>query len=100
MLPVQFLECILNLFIAKNIACSIGEFCAELLCRERTDYFTVTVMQQLMDEGPCCAMFPADTEQNSDPAPDSLQCKQKAKGSSLMEKKGVFIHAQAQALMG
>lgn len=67
---------------------------------ERTDYFTVTLMQQLMDEGSYCAVLPADTEQNSDPAPDSLQCKQKAKGSSLMQKKGVFMHAQAQALMG
>lgn len=39
-------------------------------------------MQWLMDKGPYCAVFPADTEQNSDPAPESLQSKYKAKGSS------------------
>lgn len=47
---------------------------------ERTDYFTV--MQQLMDEGPYCVMFPADTEQNSDPAPDGLQVHRRQKAAA------------------
>lgn len=37
MLPVLFLEFILNFLIAQNIACNIGEFCAELLWRERKE---------------------------------------------------------------
>lgn len=47
--------------------------------RERTDYFTITVMQQLMDKGHYCDMFPADTQKNSDPAPDSLQVNRRQK---------------------
>lgn len=47
--------------------------------RERADYFTITVMQQLMDEGHYCDMFPADTEKNTDPAPDSLKVNRRQK---------------------
>lgn len=50
--------------------------------RERADYFTVTVMQQLMDEEPYRVMFPSDTEQHSDPAPDSLQVNRRQKGAT------------------
>lgn len=44
--------------------------------------FFITVMQQLLDKGPYCAILPTDTEQNADPAPESLHSKYKAKGSS------------------
>lgn len=37
MFPELFLEYIPNFPIAQNIACNIGEFCAELLRRERKE---------------------------------------------------------------
>lgn len=37
MLQVLYLELIPHFLIAQNIACNIGEFCAELLWRERKE---------------------------------------------------------------
>lgn len=52
-----------------------------------------------MDKGSYCAMFSADTEQNCDTSPESLQSKYKAKGSSQMQKMGAYIHGQTLTLV-
>lgn len=78
-----FLELILNFLMPKILHVTLESFVQNSSGeRERNDYFIITVMQQLMDKGSCCAMFLADTEQNCDPAPESFQSKYKAKGSS------------------
>lgn len=101
MLPVQFLECILNLFIAKNIACNIGEFCAELLWRERKDWLFYYYCKAAADgRGTLLCYVPCTHRTTLWSCSRQFTSKQKAKGGTLMQKKGVFIHAQAQTLIG
>lgn len=57
-------------------------------------------MQQLTDKGCYCALFPADAEQNSNPAPESLQSKYKAKGGTLVWKRAAHICAQTPTSAG
>lgn len=77
-----FLELIPDFLVAQNTACNIGHFCANSSGERERNYFIITAMQWLMDKGLSCATFPADTEQNSEPAAKSLQSKYRANGSN------------------
>lgn len=93
MLPVQFLDCILNLFIAKNIACNIGEFCAELLWRERKGWLFYCYCNAAADGwGTLQSYVPFRHRTTLWSCSRQFTSKQKAKGSNLMQKKGSYIH--------